>query len=357
MAEDEAKTRESAGCNVSVTVNNGSSKRIGGGRQAVTITPLPPGYRPPFVTTSFPKTTLLSQAQQLPVATPCGPDRQQRVDNRLDKVLLKAACKGKKDMKTFTLRNVDTTAITSSHHLKDLIKESLHDDISSGNFDVGYMQGTNVIRVRTKDDISEMWSDIRKQRSCTTLWCDGLVEFGSKCSKSNLKRKHASDDESEEELPRSRKKKKAANEDKVQDIVDNLRSKHGPKFTTLQLRIWAELISSGIYTSTDEPPSNNSMFQRAGGESSSKKMPAQGESVVQAFASAITSAVTSATKSASSPANASTSSPAKLIDSRSKLYKQLTELQSLKSAGILTETEYDNEKGTIMDLLNQLRGR
>ena len=42
-----------------------------------------------------------------------------------------------------------------------------------------------------------------------------------------------------------------------------------------------------ILYSTDEPPSNNSMFQRAGGESSSKNTLAQGESVVQAFASAI----------------------------------------------------------------------
>ena len=222
------------------------------------------------------------------------------------------------------------------------------------------MQGTNVIRVRTKDDLLEMWSDIRKQRSCT-LWCDGLVEFGSKYSKSNIKRKHASDDESEEELPRSRKKKKkAANEDRVQEVVDNLRSKQGSKFTTLQLRIWAELISSGLYTSTDEPPSNNSMFQRAGGESSGKKIPNQGESVAQAFAeaaSAITSALTGTTKSAPPTASTSTSSPAKLIDSRSKLYKQLTELQSLKSAGILTETEYATEKETIMDLLKQLKGR
>ena len=34
--------------------------------------------------------------------------------------------------------------VIPSHHLKDLIQESLHDDIYSGNFDVGYMQGTNV---------------------------------------------------------------------------------------------------------------------------------------------------------------------------------------------------------------------
>ena len=62
MAKDEATTRESAGCNVSVTVNNGSSKRIGGGRQAVMITPLPPGYHPPFVKASLPKSGVVTTA-------------------------------------------------------------------------------------------------------------------------------------------------------------------------------------------------------------------------------------------------------------------------------------------------------
>ena len=109
---------------------------------------------------------------------------------------------------------------------------------------------------------------------------------------------------------------------KVQEIVDNLKSKHGTKYTVFQLRIWAELISSGLYTSTDEPPCNNSMFQRAGGGSSSKKKQDQNESA----------------------AGIATSSPARLIDSRSKLYKQLSELQNLKSAGILTDSEYATEE-------------
>ena len=38
-------------------------------------------------------------------------------------------------------------------------------------------------------------------------------------------------------------------------------------------------------------------------------------------------------------------SPAKLIESRSKLYKQLTELQNLKSVGVLDDTEYAAESG------------
>ena len=49
-------------------------------------------------------------------------------------------------------------------------------------------------------------------------------------------------------------KKKINNEIKVQEIVDSLKSKHGTKYTVLQLRIWAELVSSGLYTGTEEPP-------------------------------------------------------------------------------------------------------
>lgn len=45
-----------------------------------------------------------------------------------------------------------------------------------------------------------------------------------------------------------------------------------------------------------------------------------------------------------------------MIDSRAKLYKQLSELQNLRSMGILTDAEYATEKETIMDLLKKLKG-
>ena len=50
-------------------------------------------------------------------------------------------------------------------------------------------------------------------------------------------------------------------------------------------------------------------------------------------------------------------SPARLIDSRSKLYKQLSELQNSKSMGILNDAEYAIEKEMTMDLLRQLKGQ
>ena len=48
-------------------------------------------------------------------------------------------------------------------------------------------------------------------------------------------------------------------------------------------------------------------------------------------------------------------SPAKVIESRSKLYKQLSELQNLESSGVLTDEEYKSEKESIMNLLRQLK--
>ena len=48
-------------------------------------------------------------------------------------------------------------------------------------------------------------------------------------------------------------------------------------------------------------------------------------------------------------------SPAKVIESRSKLYRQLNELQNLKQSRVLTDEEYCEEKGTIMKLLQQLK--
>ena len=51
MDKSQSSPPESSAYNVSVTVNNGLASSVGclgGGRQSVTITALPPGVRPPF---------------------------------------------------------------------------------------------------------------------------------------------------------------------------------------------------------------------------------------------------------------------------------------------------------------------
>ena len=49
------------------------------------------------------------------------------------------------------------------------------------------------------------------------------------------------------------------------------------------------------------------------------------------------------------------SSPAKLIEGRSKCYKQLSELNNLKASGIISNEEYLTEKESIMAILNTLK--
>jgi hypothetical protein len=56
--------------------------------------------------------------------------------------------------------------------LEDLIRDRFADDIEPV-FDAGYIQGSCVVRVRSKEDMAEMWSDVRKGKN-NYLWCDGL---------------------------------------------------------------------------------------------------------------------------------------------------------------------------------------
>ena len=79
------------------------------------------------------------------------------------------------------------------------------------------MQGTTIIRVRSKDDIDEMWSEIQKSKNTSCLWCDGLVD-----NRTGKKWKLFSD--GEESKSKTRKKHHEKDED-VQRVVDTLKTK------------------------------------------------------------------------------------------------------------------------------------
>lgn len=95
-------------------------------------------------------------------------------------------------------------------------------------------------------------------------------------------------------------------------------------------------------------------------ETGHKKKDPTRTAIAQALSEAATAIVCALTGSAkTTPGHGAiiTSSPANLIDSRSKLYKQLSEHQNLRSTGILTDAEYATEKETIMSLLKELKSR
>ena len=177
-----------------------------------------------------------------------------------------------------------------------------------------------------------------------TLWCDGMA--------SNINRKQPLSSDSDADLvvketgkKKSKKRKKdTTKEDEVQDVLEALKAKHGKSYTPMQFRIWAEMIVGGVHISQDEPPSTT-MFNHSGSVNVKKRA---APDVVTQFVDRL--AITLSPISVSSG-----SSPAKVIENRSKCYKQLSELKNLNDSGVLSDEEYISEKESIMQSLKSLK--
>ena len=74
---------------------------------------------------------------------------------------------------------------------------------------------------------------------------------------------------------------RSAKDEEVQKLVESLTKKHGSSFTTMQMRIWAEMISAGLHSDSDNPPST-SMFVRAGNQSVNKKSQSVNQVITEA---------------------------------------------------------------------------
>ena len=145
-----------------------------------------------------------------------------------------------------------------------------------------------------------------------------------------------------------KKRKKGEDKDKKVQTIDQLTGKHGDKsYTPMQYRVWAEMYLGGVHPSLDTPPTST-MFNRAGGGGSVKRK--VGQEVISAI-SDLTSALTP--KLIPSSSGSSTSSPAKIIDNRTKYCKQLADLKNLFENSVLSK-EYDAERSVILGVLKKL---
>jgi len=124
---------------------------------------------------------------------------------------------------------------------------------------------------------------------------------------------------------------------------------HGLTFTQMQYRIWAEMVNGSLHADLNNPPST-SLFTRAGNQSVNRKSFSVTQVITEAANVLTSSLLPKQYTSASGSTAAST-----VIEDRSKLYKQLTELHNLRSTDILTEEEYIVEKETFMGLPKKLK--
>ena len=95
------------------------------------------------------------------------------------------------------------------------------------------------------------------------------------------------------------------------------------------------------------------MFKHCGGDTNIQSKKSAGVSTeVGEFVSGVVQQIGMAMKNPNGPPNSA--SPAKVIDNRSKCYKQLGELKSLKDSNLLSEDEYMSERQAIMATLRSL---
>ena len=96
----------------------------------------------------------------------------------IPKVYIRAVsnCKSKgKEDKTIVLRDIVVESVSSIPELKNVIKKQLKNDIIEDDFDVGVMQGTTVVNIRTVENLKEFWLDLKKGVK-VLLWCDALKD-------------------------------------------------------------------------------------------------------------------------------------------------------------------------------------
>ena len=124
--------------------------------------------------------------------------------------------------------------------LKKEIMTQLRNDLVSSklNFAVGYVKSGTNLWIRTASDIQDVWKFVHGGDHLS-LWCNG-------CYSKNPQDSSESDGEDDlpasSKKPRQKKGKRASALDKVDEIVTNLRQKHGSQYTTIQYRLWAEMV-------------------------------------------------------------------------------------------------------------------
>ena len=191
-------------------------------------------------------------SSQSTVPGPSAPEGTRTDTFILPKVTIKCINPDRKsEYKNYLIRDVDSTNMQTLSGVKSVLKEELGEVVPAGfDFDVGFYSGNKQVWMRTDCDVHEFLGILEEEPDCV-LWCMG------RSTKNRVRVRRPSLDDSDSEVPKRSKKKKTTQEEKqeqVDDTVDELKLKHGTKFTNLQYRVWAETIISGSHKSLADPP-------------------------------------------------------------------------------------------------------
>lgn len=149
---------------------------------------------------------------------------------------------------TYVMRDLSCETISTPSKLIKEIAEQFGELVPSDlKFPVGYFKGTTKVWIRSENDIQDVWSFINKGEN-VSLWCHGVSES------SRMVEVVSSENEEDycAKKPKRKRRRKSTiswkeKNDNVEELVTELRQKHGDRFTTIQYRLWAEMVDVGTY--------------------------------------------------------------------------------------------------------------
>ena len=198
-------------------------------------------------------------------------DREVRPSNNGITVEIKVINPDKRsENKLFMLRNVDCDKLGSPMDLNMIIFDQLGQNLVPRDltFDVGYYRGNKRVNILGSDNMQDVRKLLRNRDSSgvssCTLWCMGLsakkdVDLG-KCTRDHTDSDSAADTDSDSGSKRSKCKKKPVKKsrheeklERIDNIIDQLKAKHGSEYTDIQYRVWAESFDTRYHQSLDTP--------------------------------------------------------------------------------------------------------
>lgn len=223
-----------------------------------------------------------------------------------------------------------------------------------------------------QEDLDSMYESL-KGKSSVLIWCDGkaaaVSTVSSEASTSSRKRRSTSP-------ARNHPSKRQAMEEQVDEIVTELKEKHGNAYSLPQLRLWARMIAGGNHDSTDAPPQIPAITGITPKRDKKESLASAIAGAAVTFASALrtpqihqsgSSTSNSVTISTESPpvtpkSGRQTSgrpipaglSPGRVTELRMKKLQELRELQQLLEENILTTEEFMEQKGLVLESLRNL---
>ena len=170
-----------------------------------------------------------------------------------------------------------------------------------------------------------------------TLWCMGVSEKHRRgkhrCDYSDSNSEYDSDDTRQCSQSKSKRKKTKHEEklERVDELVDELKAKHGTTFTNIQYRVWAETIEAQNHSSMDSPPTG-SFFKSQGRKSNVS------------------------TSTSGTPGTNNTLTPQKVAHLRSTYIQQI-ELHDLETCGAITNDHFVKQRDPLLEQMKHYRAK